>query len=73
MNDVLPLLAFAPVKRVVPLLSTRASALRLASMVTRPVIGSLADRLYDFSNASALYVQPFPQLAGEAFAGAGLW
>jgi len=68
-NDALPLLAFVPVKAVLPLPGNRLNANRIARMVTRPSVMSLTDRVWDFTNSEALYMHAFPELAQHTMEG----
>lgn len=49
-------------KRVVPLMTNRMNAVRLARLVRHPVVGAIGQMLWSFNSPSQGYLQPVPQL-----------
>ena len=49
-------------QRVMPLMTNRMNAARLARLVRHPVVGSISQLLWSFNSASQGYLQPVPQL-----------
>ncbi|KAK9800761.1 hypothetical protein WJX73_008207 [Symbiochloris irregularis] len=61
------MLGYVCSKRVVPLMSNRMNAVRLARLVRRPVVGAVSQMLWSFNSSSQGYLQPVPQLEGRAY------
>ena len=56
------MLRFVCSARVVPLMTSRMNAVRLARLVRHPVVGAISQMLWSFNSASQGYLQPVPQL-----------